>query len=268
MDATTRWETEAIRASPAKRTTPPRPTSKRGPNAASGTWVTLKEAEAATGIPTNTLRKWVRKETVATYLESDGELALRMVDLDSIRERARSLGRDLATPDPEHHSDDSPSGSAHQDTRTPAAVNASSAAQPSQQTAPSPQPDTSPEHPEGTMLVPVDAWNKMLNQLGNLHEAGQQLADARERAAKAETESQFLRERLRELRSDLAAATTPGQVVIGEDHHPDPEPASEPSHDVNNGGTVPPGVAAPSGSGTTTYWRYLTTGWRDRRRRR
>jgi hypothetical protein len=57
------------------------------------------------------------------------------------------------------------------------------------------------EIPEGTMLVPLDAWNKMLNQLGNLHEAGQQLAEARERAAKAETEVQFLRERLTELRT-------------------------------------------------------------------
>jgi hypothetical protein len=51
-----------------------------------------------------------------------------------------------------------------------------------------------------TMIVPIDAWNKMLLQLGNLHEAGQQLADARERAAKAETEAAFLRERLAEMR--------------------------------------------------------------------
>ena len=57
-----------------------------------------------------------------------------------------------------------------------------------------------PAIPEGTMLVPLDAWNKMLNQLGNLHEAGQQLAEARERAAKAETEVLFLRERLADLR--------------------------------------------------------------------
>ena len=37
--------------------------------------------------------------------------------------------------------------------------------------------------PPGTMLVPIDAWDKMLLQLGNLHQAGQQLAEARERAA-------------------------------------------------------------------------------------
>ena len=44
----------------------------------------------------------------------------------------------------------------------------------------------------------------MLNQLGNLHEAGQQLAEARERAAKAETEALFLRERLAEMRQQEA----------------------------------------------------------------
>ena len=72
--------------------------------------------------------------------------------------------------------------------------------------------------PEGTMLVPLDAWNKMLNQLGNLHEAGQQLADARERAARAETEVQFLRERLAELRersgTEAAADPSPPEDVM------------------------------------------------------
>jgi hypothetical protein len=66
--------------------------------------------------------------------------------------------------------------------------------------------DDEPESTEetGGVLVPVDQWSRILNQLGNLHEAGQQLADARERAAKAETEAIFLRERLGELRSELA----------------------------------------------------------------
>jgi len=52
------------------------------------------------------------------------------------------------------------------------------------------------------MLVPRDAWDRLLAQLGNLHEAGQQLAEARERAAKAETEAAFLRERLAEIRQE------------------------------------------------------------------
>lgn len=53
----------------------------------------------------------------------------------------------------------------------------------------------------GTMLVPIDAWTRVLEQLGNLHDAGQQLADARERAAKAETENTFLREQLSDLKA-------------------------------------------------------------------
>lgn len=53
-----------------------------------------------------------------------------------------------------------------------------------------------------TMLVPRDAWDKLMDQLGNLHEAGQMLAEARERAAKAETEASFLRERLGEMRQE------------------------------------------------------------------
>ena len=52
------------------------------------------------------------------------------------------------------------------------------------------------------MLVPRDAWDKLMDQLGNLHEAGQQLAESRERAARAETEAGFLRERLGEMRAE------------------------------------------------------------------
>lgn len=52
------------------------------------------------------------------------------------------------------------------------------------------------------MLVPRDTWEKILTQLGHLHQAGQELAEARERAARAETEAAFLRERLGELRTE------------------------------------------------------------------
>jgi len=57
------------------------------------------------------------------------------------------------------------------------------------------------------MLVPIDSWTRVLDQLGNLHEAGQQLAEARERAAKAETEAAFLRQQLGELRRRPAEPT-------------------------------------------------------------
>ena len=56
---------------------------------------------------------------------------------------------------------------------------------------------------EGSLLIPLDAWNTVLNQLGNLHEASQQMAEARERAAKAELEAEFLREKLKNTRQQL-----------------------------------------------------------------
>lgn len=69
--------------------------------------------------------------------------------------------------------------------------------------APTPEPAAptlGPDDDAGTMVVPLDTWTRILDQLGNLHDAGQQLADARERAAKAETENEFLREQVRELK--------------------------------------------------------------------
>ena len=73
-----------------------------------------------------------------------------------------------------------------------------------------------------SVLVPIDQWNRLLGQLGNIHEAGQQLAEARERMGRAETENDFLKERIRDLRAQLErhADTTPANQVI--------TPASEP----------------------------------------
>ena len=69
---------------------------------------------------------------------------------------------------------------------------------------PSENPQKDVEVPEeGSLLVPLDAWNTVLNQLGNLHEASQQMAEARERAAKAESEADFLREKLKSTRQQL-----------------------------------------------------------------
>ena len=69
---------------------------------------------------------------------------------------------------------------------------------------PSENPQKDIEVPEeGSLLVPLDAWNTVLNQLGNLHEASQQMAEARERAAKAESEADFLREKLKNTRQQL-----------------------------------------------------------------
>tara|TARA_B100001093_G_scaffold283085_1_gene270465 strand:+ start:268 stop:612 length:345 start_codon:yes stop_codon:yes gene_type:complete len=57
-----------------------------------------------------------------------------------------------------------------------------------------------------SLLVPLDAWNTVLNQLGNLHESSQLMAEARERAAKAESEADFLREKLKNTRQQLDEA--------------------------------------------------------------
>ena len=95
-----------------------------------------------------------------------------------------------------------------------------------------------PAQPPGTVLVPIDAWDRMLAQLGNLHEAGQQLADARERAAKAETEATFLRQQLVDMRQEIAVSrpseepsTRPPEVPVA------PEPKGRSAvHTPNEGG--------------------------------
>lgn len=71
-----------------------------------------------------------------------------------------------------------------------------------------------------TLVVPLSAWNRMIDQLGNLHEAGRELAEARERAARAETEAAFLRERLAEMRGAAASAEPPGDGDVAGDEAP------------------------------------------------
>jgi hypothetical protein len=98
------------------------------------------------------------------------------------------------------------------------------------------EPEQMTAPPPGTMLVPIDAWDKMLIQLGNLHQAGQELAVARERAARAETEATFLRERLAELRAAAApvepepeamsAPEVPEVVPVVPEPEPEPAPSS------------------------------------------
>ena len=63
--------------------------------------------------------------------------------------------------------------------------------------------DVNETQEEENMLVPISAWKKVLDQLGNLHEADKLMAEARERAAKAEAESEFLREKLKNTREEL-----------------------------------------------------------------
>lgn len=142
-------------------------------------WLTIREASAVTGISATTLKKLARSNDIPSHLERTDDGFLRIVSLEAVK---RWSDRDTDTPSESTRS-------AAEGTEVDLTADEKSTEH--------------PDIPEGTMLVPLDAWNKMLNQLGNLHEAGQQLAEARERAGKAETEARFLKERLRELREQL-----------------------------------------------------------------
>ena len=128
--------------------------------------IPLREAEHRFGVSVATLRTWARK----------GSIDAVMTDADTGR-----------------HWMVTPASVAHHLSRTPH---------------PAPRPSktrhaaTGPTGDGTAMLVPRDAWDRLMDQLGNLHEAGLLLAEARERAAKAETESGFLRERLAEMRTE------------------------------------------------------------------
>lgn len=127
--------------------------------------MTLRAASKRYGVSTSTLQSWCRKGLISARKAEGRWLAVG----DDIQRRVALLGLDAAPAQPKvtHRTESAPT-----------------------------QPQTDGE----SLLVPRDAWDKMLEQLGNLHEAGQQLAEARERAVKAETEARFLRERLSEIR--------------------------------------------------------------------
>ena len=225
------WETEALRSTDARASRPAPTPPAQQPRA--GDWRTLREASEATGIPVPTLRKWARRESVPSYLDETPVGQLRMVSMTGVLARAEELGREIELeemPIPQPP----PPPSDETEHATPVAF------------AP-PATNPEPEVPAGTMLVPIDAWDKMLLQLGNLHEAGQQLADARERAAKAETEAKFLKERLAEMRSQLADAKTTTSPPVSspppvepithipiEDDEVDPDGSIEPSKEAAN----------------------------------
>jgi hypothetical protein len=194
------WETEAIRSA-THRVAEAEIDAVASPGASEG-WLTLRAASRATGIPVETLRKWARRGSIPSYLAA-GEhgTQIRLVDIDGVVKRAGELGRDLA---PETVQKDHPGPSP----------------------ATQPPPPRHEEAPPGSMIIPVDAWNKMLTQLGNLHEAGQQLAEARERAARAETEASFLRERLAELRHQVEVTPRDESPQLAPPPEPTPTPGA------------------------------------------
>lgn len=79
--------------------------------------------------------------------------------------------------------------------------------------------------PPGSMVAPTAQRESVPGQLGDLHQVGQDLAEARERAAKAETENAFLRERMAEMR---AAAETPEPHPAGPETAPTATPGRAP----------------------------------------
>jgi chemotaxis protein histidine kinase CheA len=175
-------------------------------------WVTLDTAADITGLPAKTIRNWARKQKIASKL-MDGE---RVVLRSEVVERARSRAKAEASKQKKQKQKQKkrPAEPPRQDKRPaeepPApATHADEGPPAPRDTGVPPTQPPMPPVPEGSMLVPIDEWRRLLNQLGNLHEAGQQLAEARERAAKAETEAQFLKERVRELRTRLETAEQP-----------------------------------------------------------
>lgn len=223
------WETEALRSSPQRVTE----TEMDDAADTAGKWATLREASRATGIPVETLRKWARRSTIPSYLTpTSGGTNIRMVNLDGVARRAIELGRAIG-PAGEQSSPESASPTV-----------------PSSGVRPEPAAPAEPSVvPAGTMIVPIDAWNKMLNQLGNLHEAGQQLAVARERAAKAETEAKFLRDRLAELRRTQDRSAAAPQTSPAAANLPSEAPAA------TERAPAPP----------EKVWQYLVRRFRDRR---
>jgi hypothetical protein len=260
-DAAFLWETGALRTPPRRDASETRLDAPEPATSPPGRqWVTLRDAHYATGIPVETLRKWARRRSVPSSMEQTEYGTRRMISLGHVIERAHKLGRPL-TPIPEDERDHHEPGAAAEpnpdraETGTDPEPTPKPLAEP--EIEPEPKPAAMPETaakpeveaalpavaPDGTVLVPIAAWDKMLIQLGNLHEAGRELAEAKERAAKAETEAKFLRERLREMR-DVQPVSPPADPA---------PPATAPT---------PAEVAAPP----EKMWRYVYRGWSRRRK--
>ncbi len=192
-------------------------------------WITLDVAAEVTGLSAKRIRNWARKQKIRSKLVGDDRVVLRSEVVERARSRAAAEKKQPAKKDtkkPKPASPPKPPQAARDD--KPVAATQS--------------PD--PPVPEGSMLVPIDEWRRILGQLGNLHEAGQQLAEARERAAKAETEAQFLRERVRDLRAKVEAAEKPPEQQ-------QPQPATE----------LPPSAEQ---ADPGPFWLYLVRRWGTR----
>ena len=176
--------------SPAPRRIRPRPApagDHQGPVAGRDR-VTLRAASDRFGVSVGTLRRWAREGRIEAHKDEIARPPRWMVAPDSV-----------------------------------AAVAALRAEAPPATAVPARPRRTGPTDDGTAMLVPRDAWDRLMDQLGNLHEAGKALAEARERAARAETEATFLRERLSDLRGERDRLRSAGPTA-----GPGPEPAPGP----------------------------------------
>jgi len=155
-----------------------------------GEWVTIREATRLLGVSDDTVRRRIARSELQSRRDGQARNATIFVELPD------------GLPD---------------------------SAEPSSPSMAAPGPSLGDVIPPERIMVPVDAWTRMLDQLGNLHAAGQELAEARERAAKAETTSDFLREQLREARERLERAETAATGSTGPEAHPAPVEPQEPS---------------------------------------
>ncbi len=191
------WERPTrISRQPATEEGPARPGGEEAP-AERTHRITLRDAAARYGRSVGTLRSWAKQGRI-----------------DAVKDER---GRWMADP------------------ASVAAESAQRAATPPVTRAEGPAPAATGPTEDGTaMLVPRDAWDRLIDQLGNLHEAGLMLAEARERAAKAETEAAFLRDRLSDMRSErdqlresAATAVPPPAADAAPAPAPRPHPLAE-----------------------------------------
>ncbi len=157
---------------------PKTPRAPRDPAAAAlpptGERITLREAEHRFGVPVATLRTWARKGAVDAVMTADQGQRQWVVTPESVAHHLSRAAKTVPRPGRKAATKGKPTG----------------------------RRATGPTGDGTAMLVPRDAWDRLIDQLGNLHETGLMLAEARERAARAETEAGFLRERLAEIRTE------------------------------------------------------------------
>ena len=134
--------------------------------------VTVSEAVECTGVSNKTIRRWISKGHVPARRVPTVHGDQWVLSLAALEERAAQLGKGVGKQEDDHGQEEGPQEGPH----TP---------------------------PHDWLPVRQEVWEATVAQLANLHEAGRELAEARERAAKAETEVFFLRERLTEMREKI-----------------------------------------------------------------